>query len=209
MIQSGKQRSPEQQVALSNATELLNSGLPIVELGEHIAMLAEYHKAATPMTPEMSNDRRVNDRLTGLFAGEFLKSHLESQMIETNDYMLPLSFLSLQLLSPNDGNALARKTLPALAKVVLSQIRQTDCAGRLDWSTIGVSLRNTGYSGGVQLGRRILDKLGGEQLGALGLAYGSGCTLSWRVIERRAYHSAKDLIFAGTKGPQTRIIHAA
>lgn len=209
MIQSGTRRTPEQQLALSSSTEIINSAAPIVEIAEQISMMAEFHKAAMPMSPDMTTDNRVNDRMTGLFTGDFLIRHLENQLIDADDYVLPLSFMTLQLSSPNDGNTTARKSLPQLSKFVLDQIRQTDCAGRLDWSTIGVSLRNTGYSGGVQLARRLLNKLGGDQLSALDFAHNMGCTLSWRVIERRAYHSAEDLIIAGTKGPQTRIIRAA
>lgn len=208
-IRSGERRSLEQQAALANATEIIDSDAPITNIAEQISMMAEYHKASTPMTPEMSDDNRLQDRITGLFTDTYLTRHLENQLIDADDYVLPLSFMTLQLSSPNDGNTTARKSLPTLSKFVLNEMRQTDCAGRLDWSTIGVSLRNTGYSGGVQLARRLLKKLGGDQLSTLGLSEGANCALSWRVIERRAYHSAEDLLIAGKKGPTTRIIRAA
>ena len=208
-IRAGQARSPEQESALANATEIIDSNAQIMEIAEKISMLAEYHKAATPMSPEMIADGRVHDRMTGLFTAEYLKKHLDNQFIDAQDFLLPLSFMSLQLSSPNDGHSTARKTMPKLAKFISADIRQTDCAGRLDWATIGISLRNTGYSGGVQLARRLMKRLGGDALPNLGIPASANCTLAWRVIERRAYHSASDLIIAGTKGPQTRIIRAA
>ena len=209
MIRGGSKRTEQQQYALANATEIIDSDPSIMKVAEDIAMMAEYHKAATPMSPEITNDSRVHDRMTGLFTEGYLKQHLENQLIDAEDYLLPITFLSLQLTSPADGNTGARKALPALAKFIEANIRQTDCAGRLNWTTIGVSLRNTGHNGATQLARRLQDKVGGDSLSALKLPDDVKCTLSWRAIERRAYHSATDLLVAATKGPQSRIIRAA
>lgn len=209
MVRTGTQRSLEQQASLSNATEVINGDQSIMEIADSITMLAEYHKAATPMTPDLTKDGRIHDRITGLFTGEFLKQHLTSQLETARDQLQPLSFMTLQLASPADGNTAARKALPELAQHVLTQLRQTDCAGRIDWATIGVSLRDTSYAGSVRLAKRLIDRLGGPNLSALQTPLGYGGALSWRVIEKRNYHSAEDLIYAGTKGPQTRIIQAA
>ena len=209
IVRTGAKRSLEQQAALANATEIINGDLPIMELADSITMLAEYHKAATPMTPDLTKDGRIHDRMTGLFTADFLKQHLAGQLESTRDQLQPLSFMTLQLASPADGNTAARKALPELAKYVINELRQTDCAGRLDWSTIGVSLRDTSYAGGVMLAKRLVSILGGANLSALETSLGYGGALSWRIIEKRNYHSAEDLIHAGTKGPQTRIIQAA
>lgn len=209
IVRTGAKRSLEQQAALANATEVIDGDLPIMDLADSITMLAEYHKAATPMTPDLTKDGRIHDRMTGLFTAEFLKQHLAGQLETTREQLQPLSFMTLQLSSPADGNTAARKALPELAKFVTNELRQTDCAGRLDWSTIGVSLRDTSYAGGVMLAKRLVDILGGANLSALQTPLGYGGALSWRIIEKRNYHSAEDLIHAGTKGPQTRIIQAA
>lgn len=209
LVRTGTARSPEQHATLANATEIINSDLPIMEVADTVSMLAEYHKAATPLTPGLTNDPRVHDRITGLFTGEFLSHHLQNQIDSAQGELLPLSLLTLQLASPNDGNTAARKALPELAKYVLADLRQTDCAGRINWSTIGISLRNTAYGGGVRLAKRLVEKLGGTELTALKTELGYGGSLSWRVIEKRSYHSANDLIHTGTKGPQTRITQAA
>lgn len=209
MVRNGTQRSLEQQAILANATEIINADLPILEVADTVSMLAEYHKASTPLTPEIARDSRIHDRITGLFTNAYLKQHLQNQIDSSRDNLMPLSFLTLQLASPVDGNTAARKAIPELAKYVLSELRQTDCAGRIDWATIGISLRDTSYSGGVQLARRLVEKLGGEELSSLQTPLGYGGSLAWRVIEKRRYHSAEDLFQAGTKGPQTRIIQAA
>jgi len=161
------------------------------------------------MSPDMTNDHRVHDRMTSLFTGEFLECHLENQIESLADELSPHSFMTLQLSSMNDGNAAARKALPQLARMLMSELRQTDCAGRIDWSTIGVSLRGTSYAGGVQLAERFMAKLNGERFSPAAISLPAGVTLVWRIIEKRRYHSAIDLINAGKKGPQTRVLYAA
>lgn len=209
MVHTRKSRSPEQHATIASATEVINADEPVLEIADRIAMLAEYHKAATPLTPDISDDNQIRDRMTGLFTPEFLKRHLQNQIDASQNQVTPLSFMTLQLASPSDGNTAARKALPHLAKHILADLRQTDCAGRIDWSTIGVSLRATSYSGGVRLAQRLIDRLGGPELTMLDTPLGYGGALSWRIIEKRRYHSAEDLFQAGTKGPQTRIIQAA
>ena len=209
MARSRANRSPDQQETLANATEIIDADQPIMELADTVSMLAEYHKAATPMTPDLTVDSRIHDRMTGLFTSEYLKHHLQNQIDSAQDSLTPHSFLTLQMASPIDGNTTARKALPELAKHILAEMRQTDCAGRIDWSTIGISLRDTSYSGGVRLAKRLIEKLGGENLSMLNTPLGAGGSLAWRVIEKRRYHSADDLFQAGTRGPQTRIVQAA
>lgn len=209
MIRSGVKRTLEEDAALANATEIIDADLPILDVADTVSMLAEYHKAATPMTPDLSSDYRIHDRMTGLFTAVYLKRHLQNQIDSVQDHPAPMSFMTLQLSSPNDGNTAARKALPELAKYVMAELRQTDCAGRIDWSTIGVCLPSTPYGGGVRIARRLVEKLGGLELSALKAPLGPGSTLSWRIIEKRSYHSADELFKAGTKGPQTRIIQAA
>lgn len=209
MVRAGTDRSLDQQAILANATEIINADLPLMDVADNVSMLSEYHKAATPMTPDLTNDGRIHDRMTGLFTADYLKLHLQNQINNAPEQPAPLSFMTLQLASPIDGNTAARKALPLLAKYLLADLRQTDCAGRLDWATIGVSLRNTSYSGGVRLAQRLVEKLGGPVLPALNISLGHGGSLSWRIIEKRRYHTAADLFQAGIKGPQTRIMNAA
>ena len=209
MVHTGTNRSPEQQATIASATEIISADHPVLEIADRVSLLAEYHKAATPLTPDIARNDRIHDRMTGLFTSDFLKHHLQSQINATQNQVTPLSFMTLQLSSPSDGNTSARRALPDLAKYVLENLRQTDCAGRIDWSTIGVSLRATPYAGGVKLAQRLINRLGGANLTALNTPLGHGGSLSWRIIEKRRYHSADDLFQAGTRGPQTRIIQAA
>lgn len=199
----------EESAALSNATEIIDASLPLMQTAETIANLAEYHESITPIVPGTLQDHRIHDKITGLFTSGFLHQHLAHQIEALSDTLQPLSFITLQLTSAHDGNATARKALPEFAQQIVSRMRQTDCAGRLDWSTIGISLRGTSYAGGIALARRLIADLGGQVAGGSSLPLPSGVALSWRIIEKRRYHSAQDLIQSGLTGPKTRILSAA
>jgi len=209
LVQPNTDLSLEQQAALANATEIINTDRPTIEIADTVSMLAEYHKASTPMAPSAIKDSRINDRITGLFTFEYLRRHLQNQIDSAQNLFTPISFLTLQFSSPVDDNAAARKALPELAKYILAEMRQTDCPGRIDWSTIGISLPDTPYAGGVRIAQRLVERLGGADLSVLDTPLGHGGALSWRVIEKRRYHSAEDMLQAATKGPQTRITQAA
>lgn len=209
MASSSQPRSPEHQALLSNATNMIDTDGRILDIAEEVCDIAAYNHAITPITPDLVNDYRVRDRTTGLFTGEFLERHLENQIESLRDDIKPLCFMTLKLISQTDGNAAARKALPDLARVVSAHLRQTDCAGRIDWSTIGISLRGTSYNGGVQLAKRLIESLGGETFGTADTPLPFGGSLSWRLVEKRRYHTAANLIHAGKTGPQTRILHVA
>ena len=199
----------EESAALSNATEIIDASMALMQTAETIANLAEYHESITPIVPRTLQDHRIHDKITGLFTTAFLHQHLEHQIDALSDTLQPLSFITLQLTSAHDGNAAARKALPEFSQQVVSRMRQTDCAGRLDWSTIGITLRGTPYAGGIAFARRLLAELGGTIEGGNRLPLPSGVQLSWRIIEKRRYHSAQDLIQTGLTGPKTRILSAA
>ena len=77
-------------------------------------------------------------------------------------------------------------------------LRETDCAAAFGAGTIVVSLPSTPYRGGVRLAERIAERVART-------ADLSGLTLSWRVVERRAYHTPKTLLGAGLTGPYSKI----
>ena len=189
---------------LTSVTELVDMDPDIGRLSQTLADMANYHAALTPLSPEQISDFRIRDQFSPLFSAGFLERHLQNQIEQVSDTPTPLCLMTVQVTSRADGNAAARETMPVLAGTLLKALRQTDCAARLDWSTIGVSLANTSYAGGVRLAQRLITLL--EEMHPAIL---QDCKLDWRVIERRAYHSISDLIKIGKTGPQTRIFNAA
>lgn len=188
----------------SSITELIDTDRDIDRLARTICDLANYHASVTPLTPTKIDDYRIRDQFSPLFSATFLERHLHNQIETVSDTPTHLSLMTLQITSRADGNTAGREAMPIIAQSLQNALRQTDCAARLDWSTIGVSLTNTSYAGGVKLAQRLVELLEDKHPDIL-----RRCRLDWRVIERRAYHSVSDLLAIGKTGPQTRIFRAA
>ena len=188
----------------TSITELVDANRDSDQLARTLTDLANYHAALTPLSPAQVNEYRIRDQFSPMFSATFLERHLHNQIEDVTDAPIPLCLMTLQITSRADGNAAGREAMPVLATSIQNALRQTDCAARLDWSTIGVSLSNTSYAGGVKLAQRLIGLLEEKHPCIL-----RTCKLNWRVIERRAYHSATDLLSIGKTGPQTRVIHAA
>ena len=185
-------------------TELVDMDPDIGRVSQTLADLAYYHASLAPLTPEQASDFRIRDQFSPLFTARFLEQHLHNQLEEVGDTPTPLCLMTVQVTSKADENASARAAMPMLAATLQRALRQTDCAARLDWSTLGVSLTNTSYAGGVRLAQRLVALLEARHPEIM-----RECKLDWRVIERRAYHKVSDLINIGKTGPQTRIFNAA
>lgn len=188
----------------TSITELVDMDLNTDRLSQTLSDLANYHASLTPLTPAQISDYRIRDQFSPLFSAGFLEQHLQNQIEQVRDTPTPLCLMTVQVTSRGDGNLSGRKALPVLAETLQRALRQTDCAGRIDWSTIGISLTNTSYAGGVRLAQRLIGLLEETHPEIL-----LQCRLGWRVVERRAYHKASDLIAIGKTGPQTRIFRAA
>lgn len=188
----------------TSITELVDIDLDTDRLSQTLSDLANYHASLTPLTPAQVSDYRIRDQFSPLFSAEFLEQHLQNQIDQVSETPTPLCLMTLRVTSRGDGNASGRKALPILASTLQRALRQTDCAGRLDWSTIGISLTNTSYAGGVRLAQRLIGLLEETHPETL-----LDCRMDWRVVERRAYHQASGLIKIGKTGPQTRIFRAA
>ena len=188
----------------TSITELVDADRDVEQVARTLSDLANYHAVLTPLSPAQVNDYRIRDQFTPLFSAAFLERHLHNQIEEVTDTPIPLCLMTVQITSPADGNSAGREAMPTLAASLQDAIRQTDCAARLNWSTIGISLPNTSYAGGVKLAQRLIGLLEEKHPELL-----QTCKLNWRVIERRAYHSVTDLLVVGKTGPQTRIFRAA
>ncbi|MEL7454468.1 MAG: hypothetical protein AAGJ50_13960, partial [Pseudomonadota bacterium] len=194
--------SDRQSVVLGHATEIIEIDEDMAAFARAIALIVERHRSESPLAPQTVEDVRIKDKTTGLFTKTFLETHLTAQVRQCETDFQPLTFLALQLQSRSAEGAHTHTALSWLAKYLNMELRQTDCAARLDWSTIGVSLIDTPYTGGVRLAHRLLKAFNDTQLG-------SSCTLSWRAVEKRRYHQATDLISAACSGPYVRDASAA
>lgn len=130
------------------------------------------------MTPDTAADASyglsvsAQDPSTGLVSRDYLESHVEAQMAQADRLATSLSLIAVQFPSQADVKVLAQSVKPLL--------RETDLAARLDNSHICITLPNTQYRGAVVLARRIEETL--------------DLAVTWRVIERRQFHTLKTLL---------------
>jgi GGDEF domain-containing protein len=130
------------------------------------------------MTPEATTEASyglsvaAQDPSTGLVSREYLESHVEAQMAQADRLATSLSLIAVQIPSHAD--------MKALAQIVKPLLRETDLAARLDRSHICITLPNTQYRGAVVLARRIEEAV--------------DFSMTWRVIERRQFHTLKTLL---------------
>ena len=196
--------SPRARAAIANATDILSPGATPADTAERIALLAHSRASARPLEPKARLASVTSDLATGLFSRKFFDVHLPRQMKATDAREAPLTLLTMRLRSRDDDHS-ARGALPDLARILKPLIRETDCAARLDSTTIAISMPDCTYAGAVQVAEKIVAALGGEQLGMVGTALPFGGQLGWRAVERRSYHTAEKLILAATNGPFSRI----
>lgn len=146
----------------------------------HDALAARLHKhVARPAAPAAGTrlSPKTHDKVTGLYARDFLEAHLQTLFIAFDETGAPLSMVTFQLSAPAlDATALARLIEPHL--------RDNDLAARLDPAHISVVLPNTPYRGSVSFARRI--------------EAAAQTTLDWRAVERRQFHTVRTLISATT-----------
>ncbi|MEM7328320.1 MAG: diguanylate cyclase [Pseudomonadota bacterium] len=125
-----------------------------------------------PVEPTFGLSASAQDPVTGLVSRDYLESHVEAQMAQADRLATSLSLIAIEIINGED--------LKAAARTIKSLLRDTDLAARLDNSHICVTLPNTQYRGAVVLARRIEEAL--------------GRTTTWRVIERRQFHTLSTLL---------------
>jgi len=185
-----------------SATEILEAGQSLDALAEELTWLTFQHGTSAPLTPDQCPDSKVADRLTGCFTRTFIEHHLDQQIRQTRPRLQPLTYMTLTVSSKRDNDTAARRHLPMIAKALAGHLRHTDCAARLDWTTLGFSLRSTAYMGAARLSERC-----SLALAELGLP--EDIAWSWRICEKRQTHSASSLIKAAMSTPPLRTTQAA
>ncbi|MEO0882736.1 MAG: hypothetical protein AAFY34_08360 [Pseudomonadota bacterium] len=184
-------------VMVSSATEIFDYGMDVQQIATDLVWQTFQHHSAAPITAKQSGNPVILDRLTGLFTRGFLEHHLARQMRESRSVFLPLTFMSLTVTSADDDNASARRYLPIIAKTVETHLRQTDCAARLDWTSLGFSLRCTAYTNAARLAERCSSALVEQSLP-------ENISFAWRICEKRQTHTAESLINATLAARQIR-----
>ncbi len=129
-------------------------------------------EAEAPVATSYGLSPAAQDLSTGLVSRDYLESHVEAQMAQADRLATPLSLIAFDISRASNHKA--------LAALVQSHLRDTDLAARLDQKHICLTLPNTQYRGAVILARRIEDAIDGS--------------VSWRVIERRQFHTLKTLL---------------
>ena len=129
-------------------------------------------EADAPVATSYGLSPAAQDLSTGLVSRDYLESHVEAQMAQADRLATPLSLIAFDISRVSDHKA--------LAALMQSHLRDTDLAARLDQKHICLTLPNTQYRGAVILARRIEEAVDGF--------------VSWRVIERRQFHTLKTLL---------------
>ncbi len=196
--------SERAQAAISKATEVITPGATPQDTAHRVTLLAHSRASARPVAPRARLASAMCDLATGLFSRKFFDVHLPRQMRATDVREAPLTLLTMRLRSKDDDHS-ARGALPGLADIIKPIIRETDCAARLDSTTIAISMPDAPYASAVRAAEKVITALGGDRLGMVGSPLPFGGTMGWRAVERRKYHDAQKLINSATNGPFSRI----
>lgn len=196
--------SARARASLANASEVFSPAATPQETADRVILLSHSRASARPVESRSKLASAMSDLSTGLFSRRFFEAHLPRQMEASHIREAPFTLLTLRLRS-NDDDHSARGALPDFANIIRPLLRETDCAARLDSTTIAVSMPDSPYAGAVKMAERIIVALGSDKLGMVGSPLPFGGSLGWRAVERRTYHDAEKLISSATNGPFSRI----
>ena len=191
LTQPGADLSEAHLTALMVSTDLVEQSGDAEALAGRISRAISQHAASAPVLPAQLQATPSVDPDTGLFHREFIKAHLDRQISLSSERGEPLCVLTIKL----DDSHTSR--LPDLAQLTRTCVRDTDCIAHFGNGTIIISTPHTPYRGAVRLAERLMTKLTRSP-------EFDGLSLSWRVVEKRSYHTAGTLLAEGLSGPYTR-----
>jgi PleD family two-component response regulator len=195
LTEPGADFSQAHLAALMVSTDLVEHGGDAEALAGRISRAIRDHAASAPVMPAQLLATQSVDNETGLFNRDFIKSHLDRQISLSSERGEPLCVMTIKLDEEFTG------ALPDFAQLIRTRVRDTDCLAHYGSGTIIISTPLTPYSGAVRLAERLMTTLGRQ-------SSFDGLRLSWRVVEKRSYHTAGTLLAEGLSGPYTRE-HAA
>jgi two-component system cell cycle response regulator PopA len=195
LVNGDSQTSEAMKSIQAHADEIIECQNQAPLVASRIEILARRYSAMRPITLSTDLPPAARDLATGLFSRRFLESHLERQIAVADQRAEPLSLVLLKLTGERRTD---RKVLKAMAECLHPLLRDTDCAAALSAGILGISLPTTPYRGGATLATRIATHVSEAEVLA-------DVVLSWRVVEKRAHHSAKTFLDSGLQGPFMRL----
>lgn len=199
MIENTEHMTNHQSSVISAASEVLLANTPIDELANRLEVLSRKYLASVPSLPDMKLSSAISDRSTGFFSRQFMEAHLERQMEIAGERAEPLCVFTLKISQIQGANFM--RLQKSVADIILQMLRRTDCPAAVGGGYISISLPMTPYRGGASMGERIANAV--SEIPEL-----SGASISWRIVEKRAYHTAASLLGAGLAGPYAKVIAA-
>ncbi len=188
-------RQNDHQTAIVGlATEVVDAAGRMASIVTQIEAVSRRMVAFAPIMPRPAMASILADFTTGLFSRRFLEAHIGRQMDAAAQQAEPFCVVTFRMDPAQAGSLAAQR---AFAEIIRTQIRDSDCPALMQPGLFAITLPATPYRGGTRLAERIADHavpnpaLGGDGFG-------------WRVIEKRAYHSAETLLDAGMTGPWLR-----
>jgi PleD family two-component response regulator len=191
LTEPGADLSQAHLAALMFSSDLVEQSGDAEALAGRISKAIRNHNASAPVLPAQLHATPSVDADTGLFHRDFIKSHLSRQIALSSDRGEPLCVLTIKL----DEDCSEQVT--DFAQVIRSCVRDTDCLAHFGNGTIIISAPLTPYRGAIRLAERLMIRISrSPEL--------EGLRLSWRVVEKRSYHTAGMLLAEGLSGPYTR-----
>lgn len=194
LMNSELDMTDSQRASLAYSSDLIDLSQPIAFITDRIERLTRRYLATAPILPSLQLTSTTTDFTTGMFSRNFMERHLENQMTTCQDAEETLCMMTIKLSGNRSSD---RHILKTLSNCIRPLLRETDCPAAMAPGVIAISLPFTPYRGGVRLAERIVKNIGRHQ-------ELSDIAVEWRVVERRAYHTSKTLIGAGTTGPFMR-----
>jgi PleD family two-component response regulator len=164
-----------------NSIRNVDQIIDLVDAPEKLsAELITYARKFSKTTPRKTRlSAGLTEQISGLATRAFLEAHLETQMEDAETRGERLCLIALSAISP--------AALRDLSKIIQPMLRETDLAARLDTDHICISMPATTYRGAVALARRI--------------EASADTDITWRVVERRRFHTLKTLLGGLTAKP--------
>lgn len=184
------------------AAAWLDANTSLETLANRLTSQVSRFKSTIPAGPEVSNDPAIRDSVTGLFSRHFFTTHLDAQIRELAGVPVPLSLIVFQDGHSGTQDNETRQTLPTMASAIMARSRDVDCIARLDWSSIGLSLRGTGFAGARRFAERVVASIGTNTKIDAAVAG----RVTWRIAEKRNYHKADTLIRTAMSAPPMRLM---
>ncbi len=168
-------------------------------IAAQVETVARRQLAGKPLQPRAALTSRITDLTTGLFNRRFFDAYLARRLALPLAGAPPLSLIVFRF---DPRHAARREAQATFAATIRPLLRETDCPSLLQPGFFAFVLPATAFRGAVRLAQRIAVHASRD-------AEISASGLSWRTIERRAYHADRTFLAAAMTGPFTPLTQVA